>query len=233
MSPSLNEKNGEEGAKASFDALEMGDEIIIDMDISLLSSKQHETRDKNSHGSFHDSFHGSGSFSSIKEALSMQSIHEAGFDISENEGDRDGDSFADAPPDAVALSETAEHVKKPTNAVNSQSVEDVQAMIQNLLGSMETTAARTKTTIPPVTRTKEKEACQVESYFHKIDSRTRLNKAAAAGDGGTSRSLRRKKKSGSADDLMDKFLSKSTKPTSSSDGYGSVVAASQNETFGH
>jgi hypothetical protein len=110
------------------------------------------------------------------------------------------------------------------SAGDAQNVEDVQAMIQNLLGSMEATTARTgTTTTPSVRRTKEKEAGQVESYFNKIDSRLRLSEAAAGGDGGTRRSLRRKKKGASDDDLMDKFLSKSTKRTSETGG---------NESFG-
>jgi hypothetical protein len=95
-------------------------------------------------------------------------------------------------------------------------------MIQNLMGSMETAAALSKTTTKTssVRRSKDKEARQVESYFNKIDSRNRLNDMA--GDGGSRRSLRKNKKSG--DDLMDKFLNKSSKPASKMGG--------KNQTFG-
>lgn len=239
----LSEHNSVDGGdKGNFDALEIGGEIEFDIE-TILTSKKQAPRDRNIHASFEDSF------SSIKDMLSIESIHESG----QKNSDWDAvSSSADAPHAEASVDNS--HTKKRVSLemipgladiANAQNADDVQAMIKNLLGSMEAGGSggggrslgkgrkKKSSGIPPVTNPKsdDKDDCEVASYFNKIDSRTKLNKAASGG--GTRRSLRRKKTAASSDDLMDKFLSLSTtKQPSAASKSSATNLAGKNAAFG-
>eukprot|EP00980_Cylindrotheca_fusiformis_P025720 scaffold14514_cov83-Cylindrotheca_fusiformis.AAC.1 len=166
----------------------MGEEIVLDLESIMLSSKKEA---KESCSSFNESF------SSIKEELPIDAIDEDS-----------GNNVASASNTVTPVSFT----KRFSKIGQAQNVDDVQAAIQNLLGSLETEMSPMvkKLSASPSPKAEAEDVGKVASYFNRIDSRTKLTGSA----NGKRRTIRRKKKNTDTDDLMDKFLNLSTKESS-------------------